>query len=274
MPADIRHWRLLETGSHDGFFNMAVDEMLARSRALQMPVLRVYAWRPHAISLGFHQSPDDLDLARCESDGVDVVRRPTGGRAIYHAHEVTYSVVIPGAHPLYGEKPLEVYNRISSALVNALLRTGVELQLARAQMPDAGFGNYQKRFACFATSAKYEVQSHGKKLVGSAQRRFESALLQHGSIILGTEHLRLLDYLRLADARKVRRARHLLASKTTCLETLLKRQVGYEEIAGVLKSGFETQFEIEFIEDTLTTGELQKVDDFKKHYLELRRIVS
>lgn len=99
-------WRFLNTGFRRGKFNMEFDEYLA-GRLLEgkgSPTLRVFGWSPYAVSLGYHQSEDEIDLQRCAEEGIDVVRRPTGGRAILHAHEVTYSVVMPGA----GRKIMDV----------------------------------------------------------------------------------------------------------------------------------------------------------------------
>ncbi len=267
-------WRFLETGVRDGHFNMAVDSVLAQKSVGTHPTLRIYGWKPHAISLGFHQNISELNFEKCLQDGIDVVRRPTGGRAIYHAHEVTYSVIIPESHALFHKGSMHIYNEISAALVKALIRAGVEPQLIKAGGADLDFGTYQQRFACFATSADYEVQYQNKKLVGSAQRRFKKSVLQHGSILLGTAHLRLLDYISPATNKDALTAKQQLNAKTICLETILDRSVTFHEIAKSLKFGFEKQFKITLFKDELTEAERNMVQEINQSYLALRRIAS
>jgi len=126
-------WTYIESGEQTGAFNMALDESMARALAVGegYPVLRLFRWRPWAISLGHNQAAGDIDAARCAADGIDVVRRPTGGRAILHAEELTYSVVMPAGR----RSILQVYNEISAALVWGLSLYGVEVALQKSQ-PD------------------------------------------------------------------------------------------------------------------------------------------
>ncbi|MFQ5754133.1 MAG: biotin/lipoate A/B protein ligase family protein [bacterium] len=264
-------WRFIDTGAADGAFNMAVDEGLARCTNSAEPILRVYRWQPFTISIGYHQNLDELDLNKCKKDGVDVVRRPTGGRAIFHAHEVTYSIIIPKQSVWYANKTLEIYNHISSALVKGLQYIGMPVKLDRKDHYEPDFADYNQRFACFASTAKYEIQYQSKKLVGSAQRRFENALLQHGSIILGNEHLNLLNYLSTNGNGQLMKARQRLQEKTICIETILMRSVSYEEVVSNLKTGFEKYFDVNFQCRHLTSDELQKIEELKTKITELRR---
>lgn len=250
-------WRYIDSGACDGAFNMAVDEGLARTIASTEPILRLYRWQPFTISIGYHQEVGDVDLARCQRDGVGVVRRPTGGRAIFHAHEATYSVIVPKSHPWFAKSSHEVYNEISSALVVGLQFAGLPVSLEKRSQPDSDFAGYRNQFACFATSARYEIHYQSQKLVGSAQRRFGNALLQHGSIILGPQHLNLVEYLANHKNGEREAARKQLQEKTTCVEAILKRSVTYEEIAVFVKRGFEKHFQIELTPAPLTVRELQ-----------------
>ena len=174
-----------------------------------MPALRLYRWRPWAVSLGYHQREDHLIAERLRADGIDIVRRPTGGRAILHAEELTYSVVMSVA----GQGVLHVYNAISRALVRGLRHLDVEVSLQRSQPNFPEAYRHASSIPCFASSARYEIEWRGRKLVGSAQRRYladgKEVVLQHGSILCGPAHLNLVDYLRLpeedltgADARR------------------------------------------------------------------------
>ncbi len=267
----IEPWRFLDTGACDGAFNMAVDEGLARASNSSQPILRVYRWQPFTISIGYHQDSEEVDAQKCWRDGVGVVLRATGGLAIFHAHEVTYSVIIPKGHGWFAKSSLFVYNEISAALALGLQSVGLPVKLEKRPQPDADFAGYRRQFACFASSARFEIHSQSKKLVGSAQRRFENALLQHGSILLGDQHLRLVDYLAHDKNGELAAARQQLQNKTTTIEAVLNREVSYEEIARCVKSGFEISLNINFETQPLTAAELQSINQLKIHYSDLRR---
>ncbi len=271
MIKETGTWRFINSGAQDGAFNMAADETLARLCKSGQPILRIYAWQPFAISIGHHQKLFEVDLDKCNSQGVDVVRRPTGGRAIFHAEEVTYAVIIPKESNLYAQSALAIYNFISSALVNGLNRLGANLVLERKKNLDGEFKTYNQKFACFASSAKYEIHYLSKKLVGSAQRRLENGLLQHGSILLGNEHLNLFDYLAKTKNGSSGNLKQLLSEKTTCLETTLNREVNYNEVVSVLKPGFENVFKIELQSISLTAEETELINERKPHYSQTRR---
>ncbi len=195
-----KEWYLWPCEAHRGAFNMAVDDFLARQigNQLDRPVLRFFIWNPFCISLGYHQKIDDIDLSKCEQAGIEVVRRPTGGRAILHAEELTYSVVYPF-------RELDVggfYRLIHLPFVQALRELGVPAEFQKAQADFRQFYKTEKRAVCFATSAQYEVEAEGRKLIGSAQRVYEGAILQHGSLLLGPYHEKLVDFLQLSPKRK------------------------------------------------------------------------
>jgi len=270
MDRKREHWRYLADGYQNGATHMAVDKALSKFCSDTRPVLRVYGWQPPAISIGFHQDVDALQMDTCRRHGIDVVRRPTGGGAIFHAHEVTYSVIVPRQHPLFAQNSLAIYNAISAALVNALTKHGIRLQRVTHSDGLADFNDYVNQVACFATSANYEIKFRGRKLVGSAQRRFKKAVLQHGSIILGPQHLRLVDYLSFNSYE----ARRQLTRNTTCMEAILGRPVTFEEIAGSLRLGFEQHFGINLIQDELTDAERRIVQHIKHTHLAPRRTAS
>ncbi len=270
MNKEIGTWRFIDSGARDGAFNMAADETLARVCETSRPILRVYAWRPYAISIGHHQKLSEVDLDKCTDESINVVRRPTGGRAIFHAQEVTYAVIIPKDSSLYLQSTLDIYNLISSALVNGLNRLGTNLVLERKENVDGESKTYNRKFACFASSAKYEIQYRSTKLVGSAQRRLESGLLQHGSILLGNEHLNLFDYLTETNGNSGN-LKQILNEKTTCLETILNRKLSYNEIVSALKSGFEDFFKIELQSTPLDTDETELINEHKQQYSQTRR---
>jgi len=235
-------WHFLNTDFHPGTFNMEVDEALVRALAEGNghPTVRVYAWNPPAISLGWNQRLDEIDTGKAAADGIDVVRRPMGGRAILHSEELTYSVTMAAE----GKNVLAVYSEISRALINGLRRLGAEASLEKSQPHFPTLYQSAASAACFSSSGRYEIQMDGRKLVGSAQRRYVGTnggdvVLQHGSLLLGNDHKRLVHYLRLkTDADRVRLAAEM-DEKTTDLSEMLGRRVTFEEAADAVRAGFE-----------------------------------
>jgi len=241
-------WSFIDSGAMTGAENMALDESLARSLAAGEggPVLRLFRWRPWAISLGYNQAAGEIAAARCAADGIDIVRRPTGGRAILHAEELTYSVVMRTGR----RSVLEVYNDISAALVRGLALFGVDVALQKSQPDFPAEYRSVSSVPCFTSSARYEIEFRGRKLVGSAQRRFGGpegdAVLQHGSILCGAAHLRLADYLAAGDAAARDRIRELLRAKTADLGTITGGPVAMDRLGACIRRGFEEAWGVSF----------------------------
>jgi lipoate-protein ligase A len=239
----MREGEFIDTGAHDGAWNMDFDtrraEQLDRGEAL--PMLRVYRWDPWCISLGRHQSFDDIDLDATRAAGYDVVRRPTGGRAILHAEELTYCVVMPSL----GRSIMDVYRSISEALTAGLRRLVPDVSVARSQ-PD-----FQKLYRepgsipCFSSSARYEIEFGGRKLVGSAQRRIGTAVLQHGSILIDRAHLDLATYLNVSEEVRAQ-LRHDMEQHTVTLRDIMGRAPAFEEVRDALREGFREEWGTDF----------------------------
>ncbi|MBI1806459.1 MAG: lipoate--protein ligase family protein [Ignavibacteria bacterium] len=243
-------WNFLNTGFHTGVFNMEFDEMLARQLNDEngLPTLRVYGWKPHAISIGFNQQAEDFDAVRLQQAGIDLVRRPTGGRAIFHAHELTYSVIMHVSETL---GPRSIYRFINEGLIGGLHLLGIHAELSAEDDDFRKLYRDASSIPCFTSSAKSEIQFKGRKLVGSAQRRFGSVILQHGSLLLGPQHRKLSDFL----APHLRESREIiddnLMHRTTDAESILGRAVTFEDAACCIKKGFKQECNITF-EDSFT----------------------
>jgi lipoate-protein ligase A len=182
-------WRLLFAAPRSGAENMARDVALqARAARTGETVFSVYSWSRPTLSFGRNQPAAGLyDLERIHAAGIDVVRRPTGGRAILHNREVTYSVTAP----LEDAAPLrETYARINRILQDGLSRLGVAVMAA----PQAERAVVPSVRPCFETPAEGELVARGGKLVGSAQYRDGGALLQHGSILVNDDQSSLPDF--------------------------------------------------------------------------------
>jgi lipoyl(octanoyl) transferase len=191
-------WRLLVDAPSSGAWNMAVDEVLLEGVATgaSPPTLRFYQWKPACLSLGYFQPFDVVDLDGCRALGVEVVRRPTGGRAILHDRELTYSVALPASVLGQDGGVLPSYYRLSLALRDGLSRLGIPATLA----PEAAASRSSDHGPiCFDRPSAHEILLQGRKLVGSAQMRRGAALLQHGSILIEPRLDKLTACLRLPD---------------------------------------------------------------------------
>lgn len=197
-------WRFLDTGAGSGAFNMALDvAILSEVEAgRSLPTIRIYGWTPACISLGHSQDPGrELDFAAVAERGFDVVKRPTGGRAVLHIDELTYSVIAPhDAEPWCGTQAAS-YQAISQAVATALQQDGFGLTLDRGY-PVEKPQELRAMTPCFSSTARSEVVWGDRKVVGSAQRRFRTAFLQHGSILVSEAHRTLVDCLRLEASRR------------------------------------------------------------------------
>jgi lipoate-protein ligase A len=183
-----RIWRYVDSGPASGAENMAIDEQLLKEamHGDVLPVLRFYTWDPPAVSLGrFQEEATAVRRDACRDRGVDIVRRITGGRAVLHARELTYSVVSPVNNDLFPNTVTGTYKVIAEGLLAGLLGLGVQAEMAnRAGMPQARNSAQAKEPACFSTPSLYELVVNGRKIIGSAQRRLSGAFLQHGSILI------------------------------------------------------------------------------------------
>jgi len=241
-------WRLLRTGAASGALNMAVDEAILDSVAAgsSPPTLRLFTWQPACLSLGYFQPLAEVDVAQCARRGIDVVRRPTGGSAILHDRELTYSLAAPQTDPHLQGDLLTSYRSIAAVLVRALRDLGAEVTLAPTPsdgQPETGprqpseAHRRDRPVPCFVRPAGYEILAHGKKLVGSAQVRRGSALLQHGAIPLDGDVAAICPLLAQPPSEQEQTAVQLRLSATT-LSRAAGRTVTVEEAARAIAAAF------------------------------------
>lgn len=198
-------WRLLIDGALSGADNMARDIAIMEAVAAgdAPPTLRLYSWSPPCLTLGRHQLSDAADLEFCRREGIDVVRRPTGGRAVLHHLERTYAVVAP-----LGKAPLprhlqDAYRRVCGALVRACRSLGVAAELTDGEV-NLALPGPRTAMPCFEAPAGGEVVVGGRKLIGSASRAQHGVLLQHGAILLAWDGRLQAGAMGLADASELR----------------------------------------------------------------------
>jgi lipoate-protein ligase A len=227
-------WRLIPDGAHDGAWNMAADEALASAVGAGQaePTLRLYGWVRPTVSLGFLQRGSaGVDRAACLRRGIPLVRRITGGRALLHAEELTYSVAVPLAGPWGALSVPASFRALSMGLVEMLRRLGVPATIGPSGEGDGGAA---LSGLCFLARRMPAILVEGRKLVGSAQRRSGAWLLQHGSLLLDLDHelQRAVFPAWPPDA----------ARRITCLRELLGRRPGPDELAAALGAAWSARF--------------------------------
>ena len=212
-------FRILQTGLDSAWFNMGLDEAILESVASgsALPTLRIYGWKPPAISLGYFQGAlEEVDVDACGREGVDLVRRITGGGAVFHDAEVTYSVVIPEGHPLAPASILDSYSLLCSGIVAGLESLRVEAEFAPIN----------------------DIISGGKKISGNAQTRKKGCLLQHGTVLLKVDVEKMFRLLKVPKEKALGKMIDDVKARVTSLSALLARDVGFEEASEALLTGF------------------------------------
>jgi lipoyl(octanoyl) transferase len=250
--ASAQTWRLLVTEPADGPTNMAIDEAIWRGRqaTASPPTIRFFAWEPPTVSLGYGQPLGrDVDVDACRRLGVGIVRRPTGGSAIYHdgpERELTYSVI--GSNDDLGVAPdlLQTYRWIALALRRGLRQLGAAVDIVAIGDTDGPPPPF-----CFARTGRYELEIAGKKVVGSAQRRQGVHFLQHGSVLLGVDASRLRTVFPTTSDP--------LATLTT-LEAALGQRPKFDDVAAVLGEAFEAEHRLALRPGGLSSDEAADVD--------------
>lgn len=228
--------RMLETGHNSAAWNMALDEVLLMNCANNnnnnyhdsLPVLRIYGWKPHAISIGYFQSmEEEVNTKKCKETNIDIVRRITGGGAVLHESELTYSFITN----IYPSNILESYNLICDPVIICINKLG--------------FVN-----ATFAPLNDIIVE--GKKVSGNAQTRRNNALLQHGTILLDVDVEKMFSVLKISSEK----------AKGKMINDVKERVMGlnksFEQVAYNLKESFREKFGAQIIVDNLTTDEMEK----------------
>src|SRR5262249_20204266 len=255
IPYPLARWRLfLESEPRPGAWNMALDEatMEAVAAGAVLPTLRFYQWEPPCLSLGKRQPLSGVDLARCQADGVEVVRRATGGLAILHTDELTYSLATTSDDPRAEGAILDAYRKLSQGLVTGLRLLGIPATMN----PVAPGGTQSASAACFEVPSAYEITLGEQKLMGSAQVRPKGRVLQHGSLPLRGDIARIVNYLRFESEQERETLRKHLRERATTLGAALDRPAAFAEVAEALAQGFAAALNLELEPGEPTPEEL------------------
>ncbi len=253
-------WTLLDRDTNTGKYNMEFDIFLSRNCKEDEAFFRLYRWKPYTISIGANQNFEEIDIDKANENNIDVVKRPTGGQAILHSEELTYSLILPSK---FGLTAREVYNKTSIALSRGLAGYDERLRSVELENIQPDFRDQLTQPAgalCFASTAKSEVKFNGKKIIGSAQRKMDKVILQHGSILCGKFHSNLPYYL--SNRSSIESLLEELKNKTTEISTITDQEVNYLELSNSIISSFEAEWGISFQRD----GDFKETE-FKKSKL-------
>ena len=255
MPYPPAVWRLLLSPAADGPTNMAVDEAVLQAVALEAapPTLRFFRWAPPCLSLGYAQPLGDADPARLRERGWDVVRRPTGGRAILHTDELTYSVIAPMDEPRVRCGVLESYRQLSAGLLHGLGLLGLRVQADQEHLP--GSAAEPRGPVCFEVPSSYEITAGERKLLGSAQVRKRGVVLQHGTLPLAGDIARICEALHFASEADREAARQRVRRRATTVSDVLAQAVGWEQAAAAMRRGFMEALNLQLEDSGLTSAE-------------------
>lgn len=259
-------WRFINTGINDGAYNMAVDEVIMQfvAEGLVPPTLRFYGWNPPAISLGYFQhAAKEVDLANCRDRGIDVVRRLTGGRAVLHDKELTYSIILPDQYPGIPKTVTDSYRLLSQGLLEGFKELGIAAQLApQVKLKSTEFTSG----ACFDAPSSYELTVDGKKIVGSAQVRRQGVILQHGSILNELDIDKLFDCLVFTGDEVRERTKRIFSQKATSISDINGKPAEWEELCSAFYQGFSRGLDIAIEVGELTPSEVNLINQLVDKY--------
>ena len=238
-------WRLLETGFKTAAENMAIDRaiLVAHSQNKVPPTVRFYGWSPPAISIGYFQNlTDEIDLQSCKQYNVDYVRRITGGGAVFHEDEVTYSIVIQENHPQISKNILESYGHICQAIIQGLFYLEIESQYAPIN----------------------DIVVNGKKISGNAQTRKYQTVLQHGTILMDVDVDKMFRILKVPNEKIKGKLIANVKERVTSLTHEKNEKFTFKEVSDVLRKGFEETFDVNLVSGELTEEEKALADSFEE----------
>ena len=260
---DQYSWRIIQDSLGDGTLNMITDQaiLMACSEGNVPTTLRLYGWQRPTLSIGYSQKISQyINMESCERNNIPVVRRFTGGRALLHHYEMTYSVIAPIPHPAFPGSLRGSFDLISQAILESLGIGGIKGATVAGKNKISDVSSRSP--ACFSLANHCEIVVRGKKLVGSAQRRLRSAFLQHGSVILDMSPQLTHTLLKYSSETQKQAVLDSLNSNTTSLKQLLQRKLKNDEVNQWFLKGFQKTFQGNWHIGKLT----QQESDFIKNF--------
>mgnify|MGYP002717974641 FL=1 len=263
-------WNFINTGSHDPYYNMAMDEALLNfvSRGEIDPVVRFYTWDPATLSVGYFQRlKKEIDIDKVKEKGFGLVRRQTGGRGVLHDKELTYSVIVPESHPNMPSTITEAYRVISEGLLEGFKLLGFDAYFAIPRSKEEREKLKQPRSAvCFDAPSWYELVVEGRKIAGSAQTRQKGVILQHGSLLQDVDVDELFDMFIFKNDRLKEKMKKAFVDKAVAINDISDRHISIEEMEKAFEEGFKKGLNIEFKPLSLTENQLDEVKVLEEKY--------
>lgn len=256
-------WALLDSGYHDAATNMAIDEALLHwhSKKEIPPTIRFYGWKNPSLTVGHFQNSDkSIDFSGVKKHRCDFVRRLTGGSAVLHDDEITYSIVVHEDHPKIPRSINKAYYILSQGLLEGYQLLGVNADFA---IPERELAN-ERSAVCFEKPAIYEMVVDGKKISGNAQTRKDGVLLQHGSIPMSFDADMLFDLFLFPSEAQRQRKKMAFESKAISINDILKQPHTYEMMRDAFLQGFQQSLHIETEPLVLTEEQWQYIDYLKE----------
>lgn len=242
---------------------MAVDEAILESvvNGSSLPTLRLYAWEPPCVSLGYAQPVSDVSIEELTKRGYELVRRPTGGRAILHTDELTYSVNGPQDEPRLAGGVLTSYNNIAQALLFALRSLGIPAVSEQRSAADPKLESNKNNPVCFEVPSTYEITVGGKKIIGSAQARRKGGVLQHGSLPLNGNLIRLIEVLNFPNQKSREAAAARLLKKAATIQDVSGDQVSWDTAARAFEDAFSSALNLNLMVENLGNKEKMRAEE-------------
>ncbi|HDT8463318.1 TPA: lipoate--protein ligase family protein [Staphylococcus pseudintermedius] len=263
-------WHFMNTGSHHPYYNMALDEALLNfvSRGEIDPVVRFYTWNPPTLSIGYFQRlSKEIDIEKVNEKGYGLVRRQTGGRGVLHDKELTYSVIVPEAHPDMPQTVTEAYRVISGGLLEGFKSLGFDAHFAVPRSKEEREKLKQPRSSvCFDAPSWYELVVEGKKIAGSAQTRQKGVILQHGSILQDVDIDDLFDMFIFKNERLKAKMKEAFVEKAVAINDLSNETITLAQMEVAFKEGFKKALDIEFKPLELTVAQQDEVKALEEKY--------
>lgn len=261
-------WYFIDSGSCSPSYNMALDEALLawHSEGKIRPTIRFYGWNPPTLSIGYFQTVEkEINIDAVKSLNLGFVRRPTGGRAVLHDKELTYSVIVSEAHPNMPQSVTEAYRVISQGILEGFKQLDLNAYFSVPTTTNE-IDNLRKpgSAVCFDTPSWYELVVEGRKVAGSAQTRQKGVILQHGSILLDIDEEKLFSLFKFGNDRIKQRMMEGFKNKAVAINQLVNHPVSFEQAKDAFKIGFEKGLDIELEPYMLNDGEQKIVQDIEK----------
>lgn len=256
-------WYFINSGPCQPSYNMALDEALLEfhSKGEIPPIIRFYEWNPATLSIGYFQRAErDINFEALRAQNLGFVRRPTGGRAVLHDSELTYSIIVTEQYPDMPETVTEAYRVLSEGLRLGFQNLGLDAYFSIPDTEEKRQDLKKPRSAvCFDASSWYELVVEGKKVAGSAQTRQKGVILQHGAILLDLDEEQLLSLFKFSSEEAKEKMRLSLPEKAVAINQLTDRRITIPECVEAFKKGFEQSLDIELVPYELTAEQQQYV---------------